>query len=73
MRALITAHSHSALADAVANDLIALRERLKAPYTVADAQADIQRFIDAMPARYLRQMIEGIHDARDAQDPACAV
>ncbi|HEU4375801.1 MAG TPA: hypothetical protein VFS02_20060 [Telluria sp.] len=62
LRAMITAHSHSALADAVTNDLLALRERLKAPYTVAEAQADIQRFIDAMPARYLRQMIEGIED-----------
>ena len=62
MRALIAAHSHGAMADAVANDLAALRDRLKAPYTVADAQADIQRFIDAMPARYLRQMIEGIQD-----------
>lgn len=62
IRALIVAHSHSAMADAVANDLTALRDRLKAPYTVADAQADIQRLIDAMPARYLRQMIEGIPD-----------
>jgi hypothetical protein len=65
MQAIIAAHSHSALADAVTNDLIALRDRLKAPYTVADAQADIQRYIDSMSARYLRQMIEGIPEEQE--------
>lgn len=38
------------------------KRRLHEPYTVADAVHDIQRFMDAMPARYLRQMIESIPD-----------
>lgn len=63
MQAVITANSHVAMAEAITNDLTALGERLKAPYTVADAQADIQRFIDSMPTRYVRQMIEGLPEA----------
>jgi len=38
------------------------KRRLHEPYTVADAVHDIQRFMDAMPARYLRQMVESIPD-----------
>ncbi|HEX9172395.1 MAG TPA: hypothetical protein VF861_07025 [Telluria sp.] len=64
VRALVVAHSHAALAEAITKDLTALGERLKAPYTVADAQADIQRLIDGMQSRYLRQMIEGLPDER---------
>jgi hypothetical protein len=64
LRALITSHSHAELADAISRDLNALGERLKAPYTVADAQADIQHLVDSMQSRYVRQMIEGLHDER---------
>lgn len=61
---LVLAHSHAALAEAITRDLASLGERLKTPYTVADAQADIQRLIDGMQTRYLREMIEGLPDAR---------
>jgi hypothetical protein len=64
VHALVVAHSHAALAEAITKDLAAMGQRLKAPYTVAEAQADIQRLIDAMQTRYLRQMIEGLHDER---------
>ena len=64
VQALVVAHSHAALADAIKKDLTALGERLKTPYTVADAQADIQRLVDSMQSRYLRQMIEGLPDER---------
>lgn len=33
-------------------------------YTIADAQADIQRFIDAMPMRYMREVIAALPDER---------
>ncbi|MDB5532748.1 MAG: hypothetical protein JWO28_1063 [Hyphomicrobiales bacterium] len=52
------------LGAAIKNDLAALGEARTTPYTVADAQKDIQRFIDGMPARYVRQMIEGLPDVR---------
>jgi hypothetical protein len=42
---------------ALAEELRALGQRLRGPYTVADAQADILWFIDGMSSRYLRQMI----------------
>ena len=45
------------VAEAVRKDLTALRERLGDGYTIGDARADIQRFIDSMPARYLREVI----------------
>jgi hypothetical protein len=52
------------MTQAITKDLAALAGRLKAPYTVADAHAEIQRFIDSMPTRYVRQMIEGLPDER---------
>jgi hypothetical protein len=39
-------------------------QRLPAPYTVRDAATDLQRFIDAMPVRYVREMIAGMPNAR---------
>ena len=47
-----------AVAEAIKKDLSAMLERMKAGYTVGDARADVQRFIDGMPARYLREVIE---------------
>lgn len=40
------------------DDLTAMGKRLQGPYTVADAYADVRWFIDGIPARYVRQMIE---------------
>lgn len=42
---------------ALKEELQALGRRLRGPYTVADAQADILWFIDGMSSRYVRQMI----------------
>jgi hypothetical protein len=46
------------VADAIKKDLAAVLERLKDGYTIGEARADIQRFVDCMPARYLRGTIE---------------
>ncbi len=35
-----------------------------ATYTVGDARADLQRFIDAMPARYLREVLERVPEQK---------
>ena len=49
---------------ALKEELSALRQRLRGPYTVADVQADVLSFIDGMPSRYVRQMIEEFPDER---------
>lgn len=49
-------------AEAVKHDLGGLAKRLEAGYTIGDAKADLKRFIDAMPARYLRQSLAQIPD-----------
>jgi hypothetical protein len=41
-------------------ELTALGKRLQGPYTVADAYADIQWFIDGISYRYVRQMLEAL-------------
>ena len=58
LQAAIDSLPYVAVADAIRKDLTAVLERLKDSYTVGDARADVQRFIDAMPARYLREVIE---------------
>lgn len=50
------------IAGAVKNDLEGLAKQLEAGYTIGDAKADLKRFIDAMPARYLRQSLTQIPD-----------
>lgn len=43
----------------------AMRKRkANASYTVANAVSDIQRFMDAMPTRYLHQMVDTISDSK---------
>lgn len=46
------------------DELTAMGKRLQGPYTVADARADIQWFIDGMSARYVRQMLEELPEGR---------
>jgi len=41
-------------------ELTAIGKRLRWPYTVADAYADIQWFIDGISTRYVRQMLEAL-------------
>lgn len=45
---------------ALKNELTALGKRLQGPYTVADAYADMQWFIEGMSSRYVRQMLEAL-------------
>lgn len=49
---------------ALRDELRAMRERLRGPYTVADAQADILWFMNGMSSRYVKQMIEAFPDER---------
>ena len=60
LKAAIDSMPYAAVGQAVKQDLDALLGTLGAPYTVGDARNDIQRFIDSMPARYLRETIQGI-------------
>jgi hypothetical protein len=41
-------------------ELTAMGKRLQGPYTVADAYADIEWFIDGISARYVRQTLEAL-------------
>jgi hypothetical protein len=45
---------------ALKDELSAMGKRLQGPYTVVDAYADVQRFIDGMSARYVRQVLEAL-------------
>jgi hypothetical protein len=47
-----------AVAEAIKKDLGGMLDRIRAGYTLGDAKAAVQRFIDAMPARYLREVIQ---------------
>ncbi|WP_332879560.1 hypothetical protein [Massilia sp. S19_KUP03_FR1] len=42
------------------DELSAMGKRLQGPYTVGDFYADVQRFIDGMSARYVRQVLEAL-------------
>jgi hypothetical protein len=44
------------------DELGAIDKRLQGPYTVGDAYADIRWFIDGIPARYVREMIQALPD-----------
>jgi hypothetical protein len=52
---------------ALKDELTAMGKRLRGPYTVADAHADIQWFIEGMSARYVRQMLEELPEGRIRQ------
>ncbi len=48
---------YSAAVDALKQDVDRLLQRMLSTATLVDAIAQVQRFIDAMPARYLRQVL----------------
>ena len=53
-----------AVAGAIKRDLGRVVESLGAGVSVGDAKSAVQRFIDAMPARYLRQVLERFPDQK---------
>lgn len=60
---LLTGPSTTVLRD----ELTAMGKRLNGPYTVRDARADVQWFIDGMSTRYVRQMLEELPPGRMRQ------
>ena len=64
LQAAIDSIPHVPVAEAIKKDLSGVLERLKAGYSVGDARADIQRFIDSMPARYLREVVQRLPNER---------
>ena len=47
------------------DELTAMGKRLRGPYSVADAYADLHWFIDGLSARYVRQMLEALPDQHE--------
>ncbi len=67
LQTAIASVPYIAMADAIKKDLGGILDRLQAGYTVGDAKADVQRFIDAMPARYLREVIKRLPDPKTSK------
>lgn len=64
LRATIDGLPADASSNGARSELNMFLYRLDAGYTVRDAAADLQNFAQLLSARYVRQMIEGLPDAR---------
>lgn len=64
LQLVIDAMPYVAIADQIKKDLGALMLRIRPGYTVGDAATAVQRFIDGMPSRYLREVVERLPDPR---------